>query len=301
MIKIIWNKCLVLSLFIISSAQASQSLTATIIGSGSPIYNEKRASASVLISNGETNILVDMGNGTQANLHKIGVPTSSLSSLLLTHHHLDHNEEFVPLLIGLLMSDHDVNIIGPENTAHFTDANLNLYKEDIEYRLGRTNRTLIQREKGMHITELKGGEQFKIGDINVSTLAVPHTIASIAYRFDYAGQSLLVTGDLTYSDELPNFAKEVDYMIIDSGGMVMKTNPTKQQKNRKGADRHQSKRAHLNLSDSSLLAAKAGVKNLVYTHFLQGNIDTQKSLKQIRNHYQGPVIFAEDLMVLNQA
>ncbi|WP_409439040.1 DUF1566 domain-containing protein [Psychromonas sp. GE-S-Ul-11] len=300
MIKIILSNCLILSALLAFPTQASQTLTATIIGSGSPIYNEKRASASVLISNGETNILVDMGNGTQANLHKLGVPIASLSSLLLTHHHLDHNEEFAPLLIGLLMSNHDFDIVGPENTTHFTEANLNLYQEDISYRLGRTNRNFDQRKKAIHLSELKGGEQFKIGAINVSTLAVPHTIATLAYRFDYDRQSIVVTGDLTYSKALPKFAKNADYMIIDSGGMVMSNMQPKKQKTNPSKHKQATKRAHLDLNDSSLLASQAGVKQLVYTHFLKGEVDTKESLKQIRKNYQGPVIFGEDLMVVNQ-
>ncbi|MEG3754136.1 DUF1566 domain-containing protein [Psychromonas arctica] len=311
MIKIIMSNCLILTTLLLSTVQAAQPLIATIIGSGSPIYNDQRASASVLISNGETNILVDMGNGTQANLHKLDVPISSLSSLLFTHHHLDHNEEFVPLMIGLLMSNHDFNIMGPVNTRNFTEANLNVYQEDISYRLGRTNRSLDERKKAIHLSELKGGEQFKIGAINVSTLAVPHTIATIAYRFDYEGQSVVVTGDLTYSNTLPEFAKNADYMIIDSGGMVMSNTQPKKRKgnqnkgnqntdNQNKAKQH-IKRAHLDLNDSSLLAAQADVKHLVYTHFLKGEIDTKESLKQIRKNYQGPVIFGEDLMLVNQA
>ena len=72
---------------------AEEQLTATIIGSGSPVYNENRASASVLVSLGNTQILVDMGNGTQANLYKLGINIRKLSALLFTHHHLDKNND----------------------------------------------------------------------------------------------------------------------------------------------------------------------------------------------------------------
>lgn len=85
----------------ITILNANETLQATIIGSGSPLYNENRASASVLISKENTNILLDMGNGTQANLHKVGINARKLSALLFTHHHLDHNEEFVPNFYSL--------------------------------------------------------------------------------------------------------------------------------------------------------------------------------------------------------
>jgi predicted metal-dependent RNase len=38
------------------------------------------------------------------------VNPSTLSALLVTHHHLDHNEEFVPLLIHSLMGRHEFEI-----------------------------------------------------------------------------------------------------------------------------------------------------------------------------------------------
>ncbi len=289
-----------------NSASAEEQLTATIIGSGSPIYNENRASASVLISAGNSRILVDMGNGTQANLHKHGINIKQLSGLFFTHHHLDHNEEFVPLLIRSLLGRHDFKIIGPPNTVKLTETNLNLYAEDISYRLGKTKRTLADRQQAIDVRDIQGGESFNIGDISVSTIKVPHAIHTIAFRFDYKGQSVVITGDLTYSENLSKLAKDADFMIIDSGGMIMTGGRGKKQNNKNAREGNEEKKnkkrsrtkAHLNLAESSLLAKKANVSNLVYTHFSSGEINKEASLKEIRKNYSGNVIFGEDLMVL---
>ncbi|WP_426357774.1 MBL fold metallo-hydrolase [Pseudocolwellia sp. HL-MZ19] len=169
----------------INVAKAANQLTATIIGSGSPIFNENRASASTLVSAGNTHILVDMGNGTQANLNKLGFDPRDLSALVFTHHHLDHNEEFVPMFIRSILGRNNFSIIGPPNTVKLAESNLELYNEDISYRLGKTQRTLAEREKAFDVRDLQGGESFKIDDILVTTLQVPHAIHTIAYRFDY--------------------------------------------------------------------------------------------------------------------
>ena len=299
--------------FILSSyallplASASDQLTATIIGSGSPIYNENRASASTLISAGNTHILVDMGNGTQANLDKLGFDVRDLSALFFTHHHLDHNEEFVPVFIRSLLGRNNFTIVGPPNTAKLAQVNLDLYAEDIEYRLSKSQRSLVDRKKSFEVTDIKGGESFNVDDIVVTTLKVPHTIHTIAYRFDYNGQSIVITGDLTYSDDLSTLAKNADFMIIDSGGMIMKDgrrrnkNSRTSDKNDMNASRKQKEHAHLNLADSSAMAKQANVKHLVYTHFNSTIVDTAASLKEIEKNYHGNVIFGEDLMVLNKA
>lgn len=248
-------------------------------------------------------------NGTQANLDKLDIDIRALSALLFTHHHLDHNEEFIPLLIRSLMGQHNFTIIGPPGTVKLTEKNLELYDEDIAYRLGKTQRTLADRKKAFGVRDIQGGESFNIENIRVSTLKVPHTIHTIAYRFDYKEESIVITGDLTYSEALPKLAKDADFMIIDSGGMIMKNGRSNQRGMKssrpKMKNSHQGggrgERAHLNLQESSLLAKQANVKNLVYTHFTSGVVDQEANMKEIRKNYSGNVIFGEDLMQLSNA
>lgn len=295
--------------FAASFTGASEVLTATIVGSGSPVFNDERASASVLISNGATNILLDMGNGTQSNLAKLKVNDKALDALMFTHHHLDHNEEFLPILVHSLLGKQKVVIYGPPNTQQMTKSFISLFEEDIEYRLSKSKRDLSDREDSVNAIDLKGGESFQIGEIKVTSLKVPHTIHALAYRFDYQGESIVVTGDLTYSDKVAVLAKNADYLIIDSGGMQM-TQTSKRQGKKASTKTNQRVRkagktsrngrviAHLNLTESSVIAKKAKVDNLVYTHFAKGVVDAEASLNIIRANYQGKVIFAEDLMVL---
>lgn len=288
---------------ILNNLNANESkLTATIIGSGSPMYNENRAGASVLIRQGDTSILVDMGNGTQANLRKIKFNKRKLSALFFTHHHLDHNEEFIPLFISSLLGRNDFIVVGPPNTTKHTEVYLDLYKEDIMYRLGKSNRSFEDKKDSFEARDFKGGEVFFLNGIKISTLKVPHTIYTIAYKFEYNNQSIVITGDLTYTKELSSFAKNSDFMIIDSGGMIMENNKRKQKgpnKDSKRKGKNNSKeRAHLNLYDSSKIASDADVKNLVYTHFVSGKINKEDSLNKINKNYKGNIIFAKDLLVL---
>jgi len=286
-------------------ANAQDKLVTTIIGSGSPLYNESRGSASVLVTAGDTKVLVDMGNGTQASLNKLGIKARDLSALVFTHHHLDHNEEFVPLFIGSLLGRKHFSIIGPPDTTKLTAVNLDLYRQDIEYRLSKSQRSLADRKKGYDVRDIVGGESFTIGTLKVSTVEVPHTIHTIAYRFDYQGQSVVITGDLTYTDVLPGLAKNADFMIIDSGGMIMqgakKKRPNAHQSGKNNSNKKGRVQAHLDLADSSLLAKQSNVSHLVYTHFVPGQVDQQASLAEIRKNYAGKVIFGEDLMVLSTA
>ncbi|GAA3626211.1 Lcl domain-containing protein [Flavivirga jejuensis] len=282
------------------SQKGSEDLSATIIGSGSPKYNPERSGPSVLISYKNTEILVDMGNGTQANLNKEKIKTKQLDGLLFTHHHLDHNEEFTPIFIHCLLGGNPFVVAGPNPTSSFVSNTLDLYKEDIEYRMKKSGRTLQDVKTNYSTKNLIGGETFTIGDIKVSCTKVNHSIYTLAYRFDAGGKSIVISGDLVYSESLPILAKNADYLIIDSGGAIGLGSQKKQNenKNKNRKNTHKKERAHTNLDESSRMAKEAHVKNLVLTHFVHTDIDEKATTDKLRINFTGTVIYAEDLMTI---
>ncbi|MBU2997107.1 YHYH protein [Cellulophaga baltica] len=299
-------KYLVLIITFISSQlfaqQNNNHLTATIIGSGSPKFNIERSGPSVLISYKTTQILVDMGNGTQANLNKNNTKIKDLDGLLFTHHHLDHNEEFAPIFIQSLLGGRKMTIAGPKQTTSILDHIIDIYEEDIEYRLSKSQRSLKDITGNFTAKNLTGNEPFYIGDIKITYTPVNHTIATLAYRFEAGGEAVVISGDLTYSKSLPVLAKNADYLIMDSGGAI----ELGKKRHHKGVSNNNPKRntnkttqkAHVNLSESSQMAKEANAKHLVLTHFNFTNIDEEATTTEIRKNYSGEILYAKDLMVL---
>lgn len=301
------------------TAADQSKLSAVILGSGSPQFNPDRAGPSVLISYGDTKIIVDTGNGAQAGLNEANVPIRDLDGLFFTHHHLDHNEEFIPIFIRSLLGGNEFQLAGPAPMVAMVDSTLTIYKEDIEYRMRRSGRTLADVQGNYAIKELAGGESFTLGDIKITTAKVNHTIATTAYRFDAGGQSIVISGDLTYSASLSELAKGADYLIIDSGGTI-RSGGTQQRRGQgqqgqgqrrgqrqdgqarsgrgQGGNGGRRERAHVTLEETARMASEAGVKNLVMTHFTAGTIDEAATSAELRKGYSGPIIFAEDLMQL---
>ncbi len=287
-------------------AQSPQ-MNTTIIGSGSPDYNPKRVSAGVLITQGNTQILIDMGDGVKRNLEELNIDGRQMDALLFTHHHLDHNADFSSVFTTALLGRDNFLIAGPTQTKVLVENNIQFYEEDLNYRLSKTQRSLDGRIDNITVRELKGGDSFEVDDIKISTLSVPHTIESIAYRLDYRDQSVVVTGDLNSGPGVAEFAKGADCLIIDSGGMIMNNsrkgpdnnNKTLRSEKTNNTQRSNKQRAHLNIKESSQIAADANVGKLVYTHFVRGEIDEAASLNIIGNQYQGEVIFGADFMSLD--
>lgn len=276
------------------SQQNTNHLTATIIGSGSPKFNTERSGPSVLISYKNTQILVDMGNGTQANLDKNNTKIRDIDGLLFTHHHLDHNEEFTPIFIHSLLGGNKTFIYGPEPTSKMVNTILDTYKDDINYRLSKSGRNLESATKNSSYKDLIGNESFSIGDIKITCTPVNHAIATLAYRFDAGNESIVISGDLTYSKSLPILAKNADYLLIDSGGAIQMG--SKPRTNNNKSIRKNSQKAHVNLDESSQMAKEANVKNLVLTHFNFTDIDEAATTSEIRKNYNGNIFYAKDLM-----
>ncbi len=272
-------------------------LTATIIGSGSPKYNTERSGPSVLISSKNTHILVDMGNGTQANLDQIDTKIKDIDGLLFTHHHLDHNEELAPIFIQSLLGGNNTIIAGPEQTTSIINHILNIYKEDIDYRLSKSGRTLSDVTSKYEAKNLTGNNTFQIGDISVSYTHVNHTITTLSYRFEAGNTSIVISGDLTYSESLPILAKNADYLIMDSGGAIALGSKHKGTKTN-GKNNGTKEKAHVNLAESSQMAKESNVKTLVLTHFNITEVDEDATTAELRKNYLGNIIYGEDLMTL---
>jgi ribonuclease BN (tRNA processing enzyme) len=289
------------------ASSISGGLRATILGSGSPQYNASRAGPAVLIQLGATQILVDTGNGVQGRLEDARVRVGDLDGLFFIHHHLDHNEEFIPIFIRALLGGNPFQVAGPAPMAAMVRTTLEQYREDINYRLGRRGNALSDVNDNYRITELKGGESFALGGVTITTTPVNHTIETLAYRFDADGRSVVISGDLTYSASLSQLAKGADWLIIDSGGAIkigQAARPARQQNQGQGQGQAQGgrrsggNRAHVTLEETARMANEAGVKGIVLTHFTAGDIDEAATIAELRKAYAGEILFGADLLEL---
>ncbi len=263
--------------------------SAVILGSGGPPYDPLRSGPSVAIQCRGRFVLVDMGNGTQARLSEAGIAASLLDALALTHHHRDHDEEFMPLLAGSLVRGTPPEVVGPEGTRRLADFAAEFYAEDIAYRIERMGRgkPVIRLPE---IREIRGGESFALGALQVKTAAVPHSIRAVAYRFEAGGQSIVVSGDLTYSDDLIALASNADVLILDAGAALVRPGAGSAGRGQAGAS------AHPSLEDVCSMAQNSGCKKLVLTHIVGGEIDEAATLKEIGKSYKGKILIARDLL-----
>lgn len=196
-------------------AQPSEGLRVAIIGSGTPIPNPQRGGGSALIQYKDTYILVDCGNGATHTLVKNGLMPSAVEYVFFTHQHNDHNADWPSVFYdGWQTGRKALTLAGP-GVQKMYDLTLEFYAEDIADRettvggVGATSNVTIY-------DFTKETESFTIGEIQVEAIEVPHSVVTYAYRFTAGGKSIVISGDLIYSETFNEWAKDADILVIDA-------------------------------------------------------------------------------------
>ena len=277
------------------AAQTPDGFAVTIVGSGNPLLSPHRAGPSVLVQYREKQFLVDCGPGAVSSLLKLGVDPGRIENLLFTHHHADHNADYWSFAVGGWGNPggrRALNLVGPAGTKNLHQITLDIYRKDLDYRIDVVGFPGKGMRSNVRIRELSGpGESFELDGVRITTLAVPHTIETYAYRFDAGGQSVVVSGDLTYTTAFAPFAKGADIIVFDGQMSVEFSDlgPIAAAMARRNL-----LKSHISNGEIGKVAADAAPRKFVLSH-LSGTMDLPGNKRLYRAAgYRGEVIEARD-------
>lgn len=268
---------------------------------GGPRVGEAgRSNPSTLITINDVPYLVDCGYGVTKQLITTGLALDRLRYIFITHHHSDHNLEFGPLLYNTWITGLPAHIdaYGPPGLTKMAEHFFNYLKFDIDTRIGDEGRTDPRKLVTTH--EIKPGVVLVNDDVKVSARLVRHPPIeqSYAYRFDAKDRSVVISGDTAYAPELAEFAKGADVLVHEVMYLPGIEALLKRLPNAKRLREHLMA-AHTLPEDVGKIAAQAGVKTLVLTHFVPGDdasITDEQWSEDVRKHFKGEVIVGKDLM-----
>lgn len=166
----------------------------TFLGTGSAMQRPDRAQTGLLLERGERTLLVDCGSGVLKNLAGTDAGYESASSILLTHHHLDHVADLLPILKARWLAGEDhLEIAGPPGTKALVDGLLDVH----DYLRNRCDLT---------VREIAPESTFEIAAFEVESFATRHSKPCNAYRFAAEGGDVVFSGDTEAFVGLANFA-----------------------------------------------------------------------------------------------
>jgi len=285
-----------LTAFIVSLAGPaySQNLKVTLLGTGYPRPVMERFGPSILIEAGKEKLLFDCGRGVTQRLYQLKVPFGEVTALFLTHLHSDHIVGIpdVYLTGWLLGRTTPLRVWGPAGTAEMMSHLEQAYQFDIH-----TRRDVDEKLPGQGAVvvakDIEQGVVYQNNDLRVTAFAVDHSPVKPAfgYRVDYAGHSVVLSGDTRYSENLIRFSQGADILIhevIDPEAYLAGDrlfSPEMKQK----VIAH-----HTNPEQAGTIFNKVKPKLAVYSHIVP--FDAPDLVAHTRKTYPGPLEVGEDLM-----
>jgi ribonuclease BN (tRNA processing enzyme) len=230
-----------------------------------------------------------------------GVSLNRLRYIFITHHHSDHNLEYGPLLYNAWITGLPIHVdaYGPGGLQKMTQDFFDYLKFDIETRIVDEGRTDPRKLIVAHDFNIPG-LVMQNDDVKVTSCLVSHPPIkqAYAYRFDAKDRSVVISGDTAYAPELAQFAKGADVLVhevmyLPGVDALIKRLPTAKRL------REHLMAAHTLPEDVGKIAARAGVKTLVLSHFVPGDdssITDEQWAEGARKHFKGRIIVGKDLM-----
>ncbi len=269
----------------------------TLLGTGCPPAVMNRFGPSTLVEAGQQKFLFDAGRGAMQRLVQLGVRWQDVQGVFLTHLHSDHVVGFPDLwLTGWLIvpgRNVPLPVWGPTGTAQMMSHLEQAYTYDIGVRVANDR---ASREGAMLLTRDVGeGVIWERDGVKVSAFEVDHAPVkpALGYRIDYAGRSVVLSGDTRVSDNLIRHAQGVDLLVHEV--FVPET------LQRAGVPPERAKNIidyHVTPEQAGEVFTRAKPKLAVYSHICMPSALEQDLLPTTRRTYAGPLELGEDLMVI---
>jgi ribonuclease BN (tRNA processing enzyme) len=243
-----------------------------VLGSGTGLPSQERGCPSFFVKAAGIRLLMDMGPGTLRQMSRAGLPYHLLDMVLITHFHPDHVNDLAHLLFALktpaLQGQRgQLKILGPIGMIKFYEGLYILYGKWVDL-----------PPPSPVVLEIPFGDELVEGELRVMTRPTPHTEASIGFRLEHHGKSIVYLGDTDFSLSLIPFLEAADCLILECAFPDEMKGP-----------------GHLTPKEVATIASEARPKRLLITH-LYPEAQKVDIVTPIRRSFKGELIIARDLM-----
>jgi ribonuclease Z len=286
----------------------SDEIRVTILGSGDPFVKKSQASASLLIEVGNVEgdfFFFDLGSGALANFNGLGLPVTSTTKVFLSHLHADHVGDMPTLLWSLAKAGRrdPVEVWGPAGeedhlgtlayAQHLEEAHAWDMKS-LNGHPGQSGARAITTEVPYDRPEVV----HQRNGVTITSFPVIHIHnGAVGYRLDYAGRSVVFSGDTRPCRHLIDACDGADLLVHE-------TFPTAAVLSRKAGmplpvAEMIVNGAHTSPAMAGKVFERAGARMSVMWHLVVDHETVGPVISEVRAAHDGPVVISQDLTVFN--
>ena len=288
--------------FLLPVTGEAQSLKVTLLGTGTPVPLIDRLGPSTLVQTDKETFLFDCGRGAAQRIFQLHMPLGQVTDLFITHLHSDHVvgipdfwlTGWLPVFGGRTTP---LRVWGPVGTKEMLSYLEKAFQAD--YRIRIKDEKLVPEGYTVIAQEIREGVVYDKNGVKIMAFNVDHgefVKPAFGYRIDYAGRSVVLSGDTRYSENLIRFSQGADVLVheVAAAKEEMLSLPAM-----KSIMAH-----HISPEEAGKVFAKVKPKMAVYTHILLAdpNPETRPTVADViamtRKTYSGPLEMGEDLMVI---
>lgn len=283
-----------------------------LCGTGSPLPDPDRAgSCTAIIAAGQL-ILIDAGPGSWRKAMLSNVPGPALSAAFLTHFHSDHIGDLGEAMTMSWANGRSspLNVYGPPGVEEVVRGFNQTYSLDKGYRVAHHSPEVVPpsaHDMVAHEIVIKDAQTkmlvFEKNGLKVYAFAVDHrpVIPAYGYRIEYAGRSVVITGDTAACDNVARQAQGADILLHDA---MAKTTVSFAAANMENQGQRRTAKMlrdiltyHASTIEAAKAAADAKVDTLVLTHLVPppANVGGERPfLAGVPEIFSGKVVVAKD-------
>ncbi|MCB0195030.1 MAG: MBL fold metallo-hydrolase [Anaerolineae bacterium] len=274
-----------------------------LLGTGTPILDRGRpATTALLIEVGPEKIVFDTGRGVTGQLLQQNITPVDVDTVFITHHHYDHIADLGEFLLSAWHNGRTkpIHVWGPSGTAQIVAALFDqVYARDIAFALFNEPDAVDIRQL-VKVVDVGPGVVYESDTWRVVAEYVNHgnslglsTIEwpCLGYRLEAEGKAITIGGDTVACEGLDRLARDADVL-------VMACYLADQEIDNPAFERLVT---HVIASSGQVgqIAAQAGVRMLVLTHFRKKSAALMRSLTDdVRANFSGELIIGHDLMMI---